>query len=193
MAINPAALSAALKGDITNALVASTPGGIERQEAEGQRQMASSFKILPKDMDREVAAAFGFAFGEDADDIFVPVTAPGGWSIRPTEHSMHSEIVDNLGRVRGTIFYKAAFYDRRANGNWSTRYRVESEYSPDYEITAFKAVDTATGEALFREPVEAGEGDKYARRDVAEKIVRDALEDRLPDYRDVTAYWDAAA
>lgn len=88
---NPAALSALAKGDIQNFLTASAPGGIERQEAEGQRRMASSFLTLPKDMDREPALAFGFAFGEDSDDIFVNVTAPEGWSIHPTEHSMHSK------------------------------------------------------------------------------------------------------
>jgi hypothetical protein len=191
--MTPAALSAALKGDLYNALVAATPGGIERQEAEGQRQMASSFKTLPKSMDRETAERFGFTFGDDADEIFVNVTAPDGWSLRPTEHSMHSDIVDDQGRVRGGIFYKAAFYDRRADGHWSTRYRVEADYPPPpaYDVTGFRAVDTATGETLFAEPVTEGEGDKWARRDIAEDIVRVKLEEAFPDYRDVTAYWSA--
>lgn len=190
MTTNPAALSALARGDLANAIVASTPGGIERQEAEGQRQMASSFRTLPKDMDREPAAAFGFTFGEDDDELFVNVTAPEGWAIRPSAHSMHSDIVDERGRVRGGIFYKAAFYDRRANGNWSPRYRVESEYADDYSVVAQKAMDTATGEILFRELV-GTDGDKYELQDAAEKVVRDALAARFSDYRDVTAYWDA--
>jgi hypothetical protein len=190
--MNPAALKALATGDITNALVASTPGGIERQEAEGQRQLASVFTALPKDIDRVTGEAFGFTFGDNADEIFVNVIAPEGWSIRPTDHSMHSDIVDDLGRVRGGIFYKAAFYDRRASGHWSTRYRIDADYAPppDHGVTAFKAVDTATGETIFSEEVEVGESDKYARRDIAEGAVRAKLEAQFPDYRNVTAYWE---
>jgi hypothetical protein len=69
---NPAALSALAKGDIGNFLTASAPGGIERQEAEGQRQMASSFLTLPKDMDREPGLAFGFTFGVTRDSRYPP-------------------------------------------------------------------------------------------------------------------------
>ena len=190
--LSPAALGAALKGDFANAAIAATPGGIERQEAEGQRQMASSFRTLPKSMDREPAEKFGFTFGDNADEIFVNVAAPEGWSIRPTEHSMHSDIVDEQGRVRGGIFYKAAFYDRRADGHWQTRYCVERQYAvpPDYSVIAFKAVDTATGEVLFSEPVPDGDSDKWTRQNAAEDIVRNKLEERFPDYRDVTAYWN---
>lgn len=185
---NPAALA---RGDLANALVAATPGGIERQEAEGQRQMASSFCTLPKDMDREPAIAFGFTFGEDADELFVNVTAPAGWAIRPTDHSMHSDIVDDQGRERGSIFYKAAFYDRRADGRWKARYRVEAEYTADYDVAGYRAIDGATGAVLFRLDVAAGDDNKYKRQAVAEKAVTDQLANRFPDHRSATAYWDA--
>lgn len=191
-AMNPAALAALARGDFTNALVASTPGGIERQEAEGQRQLASAFRTLPKEMERGPAEAFGFVFGDDADELFVNVTAPDGWAIRPTDHSMHSEIVDEQGRVRGSIFYKAAFYDRRADGRWSCRYRIEPEYTADYDCIAYKAIDTATGETLFSQPVpEGGRDDRYLREDTVEKSVLAKLAERFPDYRDPTAYWSA--
>jgi hypothetical protein len=140
-------------------------------------------------MDRETAETFGFTFGEDADDIFVNVIAPDGWSIRPSDHSMHSDILDNLGRVRGGIFYKAAYYDRRANGHWSARYRIEADYTADYDVTAYRAVDTATGETLFSEAVPTGDSDKYVRRDIAEGAARAKLAEMFPDHRNVTAYW----
>lgn len=184
-----APLAAAARGDIGNAIIASTPGGIERQEAEGQRVMASNFRTLPKDMDRAPAEAFGFEFGEDADDIFVSVKAPEGWSIRPTDHSMHSDIVDARGRKRGSIFYKAAFYDRSANGHWTTRYGVEREYDSDYTATAAKVIDRATGETLFLVPVASEGGDKWERQDAADKAATEWLADAFPDHRDVTAYW----
>lgn len=189
--LTPAALIALGSGDFTNAVIAATPGGIERQEAEGQRQMASSFRTLPKDMDRAPAETFGFKFGEDADDIFVNVIAPEGWSIRPTEHSMWSDIIDDKGRKRGSIFYKAAFYDRNAHGSWECRYRVENEYGAGHRPVEIKAVDTATGELLFSETVPPGDDEgRYEREDAAGKVVADKLAERFPDYRDVTAYWN---
>ncbi len=99
-----------------NLMVASTPGGIEEQEAQGQRNLCSSSK-LPKEIHQGSRADFeamGIKFGTDADDLFVNVTLPPSWEIRPTGHSMWSELVDAEGKVRAGIFYKAAFYDRSA-------------------------------------------------------------------------------
>ena len=44
---------------------------------------------------------------------------------------MWSNLVDKQERVRATIFYKAAFYDRNAFLNVSQRYRVSSFKSSD--------------------------------------------------------------
>ena len=40
---------------------------------------------------------------------------PQGWTRRATDHDMHSEILDEAGKIRISVFYKAAFYDRRAH------------------------------------------------------------------------------
>lgn len=114
--INPAALSALLKGDLKNAMVAQTPGGIEAQEAQGQKDMVES-QVFPKKHNGCVKEDFekmGVVYGEDKDDIFVNVTLPKGWQIKPTDHSMWSEILNEKGKVIANIFYKAAFYDRHA-------------------------------------------------------------------------------
>jgi hypothetical protein len=103
---------------------------------------------------------------------------------------MHSDIVDDQGRVRGSIFYKAAFYDRKASGHWARRYRVEADYTADYDVSAYKAIDAASGETLFSEPVPAEVGDKWARCDLAENAVTAKLAEQFPDNRDPTAYWD---
>ena len=44
---NPAAIIALAQGDIENALIAATPGGIEAQEARGQQEFAAN-STLPK-------------------------------------------------------------------------------------------------------------------------------------------------
>ena len=111
---NPAAVSAAARGDMDNFMVAATPGGIEAQEAMGQAALVGTKDTLPKDCPQKELEALGFVFGGPIDDLFINVTFPAGWSKKATEHSMWSELLDETGKKRGAIFYKAAFYDRRA-------------------------------------------------------------------------------
>jgi len=94
------------------------PGAIEKQEAQGQREFVES-TLLPTDFNfckKEDFEALGFKFGEpvEGDPMFCEATLPDGWKKRATDHSMWSEIVDDTGKVRAMIFYKAAFYDRDA-------------------------------------------------------------------------------
>ena len=111
---NPAAVSAAARGDLANAILAATPGGIEAQEAQGQRDLCASGQRLPKRMDRTAVEAMGIKIGADADELFVYAELPEGWQIKPTDHSMWSDLVDAAGKKRAAIFFKAAFYDRKA-------------------------------------------------------------------------------
>ena len=194
MSITPAALKAALAGDIDNFVVASTPGGIERQEAAGQASMVANFKTLPKDMDRAIGEKLGFIYGEDADDIFVSVTPPAGWSLKATGHSMHSDLLDDQGRVRAGIFYKAAFYDRNANGHWSRRLDVRSDYDETGDGRTVRARDNATGESFFSVRIDREENEDgqafYSRIRVAENDATHWLNTNRPDWRDPLAYWD---
>jgi hypothetical protein len=112
--MTPAAVSAAARGDMENFLVAATPGGIEAQEAMGQAALVGTKNTLPIQCPRKELKALGFVFGEPLDDLFLNVTFPPGWSKEATDHSMWSDLLDETGKKRGSIFYKAAFYDRRA-------------------------------------------------------------------------------
>jgi hypothetical protein len=140
--MSPAALVAASKGDIDNFLVASTPGGIEAQEKAGQTTLVNS-TLMPKEMrpSREDYEILGFVFGEEADEIFVNATLPTGWTRAATDHSMHSDILDVHGRRRVGIFYKAAFYDRRADAHLVPRFRVEQAY-PEGKIDGDAMIST---------------------------------------------------
>ncbi len=106
-------LMALLNGDDENAMVAATPGGIEAQEARGQQQFVNT-STLPIEVRNGTYEAHGITVGEPVDDLFVSVTLPDGWKKVPTSHSMWSDLIDEQGRVRASIFYKAAFYDRSA-------------------------------------------------------------------------------
>lgn len=96
-------------------LVTALPGGIERQEAAGQRQLVAD-SALPSEGLLEVAAQLGITVigPRTGDSIFSDVTLPAGWKLQATEHPMWSSLIDETGHRRADIFYKAAFYDRRA-------------------------------------------------------------------------------
>jgi len=96
---------------LENAIVASTPGGIEAQERTGQLAFVAN-ESLPIDGPRDLLEAMGIEFGEPIDDLFIEARLPEGWQKVATSHSMHSDLVDDKGRRRASIFYKAAFYDR---------------------------------------------------------------------------------
>lgn len=117
--MTPAALSAALAGNIDNFIAASTPGGIKAQEKAGQieQSFADTLPIKGTSTPEQRAKfeALGFVFGDSADDLFVKATFPKGWKKKVTDHDMWTEIVDERGTKRGGIFYKAAFYDRSAH------------------------------------------------------------------------------
>ncbi|MDP3730644.1 MAG: hypothetical protein Q8R14_03860 [Candidatus Omnitrophota bacterium] len=91
---------------------------IEKQEKEGQRQLANSEFLPVEGTSNDVEwAAIGVKLGQPkaGDPLFRHVTLPPGWKIVPTDHDMWSNLVDDKGRVRAEIFYKAAVYDRRAD------------------------------------------------------------------------------
>lgn len=90
-------------------------GGIERQEARGQRELAAD-SALPTEGLSSLPAEWGItSLGvRDGDPLFTNVQLPDGWKVQPTGHSMWSDLLDADGKKRAAIFYKAAYYDRRA-------------------------------------------------------------------------------
>lgn len=95
---------------------------VEEMEAAGQSELVNSDRLPTKFNDYDLKdpqkayEALGFGFGEPdpGDPMFREATLPKGWSRQGSSHSMWSHIVDELGRKRVSIFYKAAWYDRDA-------------------------------------------------------------------------------
>lgn len=88
-------------------------GYITDMEAAGQRQVVAS-SLLPKAGPWGELAALGFVRGEDRDELFCEATLPPGWTREGSDHAMHSYVLDPRGIRMVNVFYKAAFYDRRA-------------------------------------------------------------------------------
>jgi hypothetical protein len=95
------------------------PDAIGAQEARGQQELVNSSQLPTRVLhgERKQLEDAGVVFGEvvSGDDLFCHVTLPTGWRLAATDHSMWSHLLDGEGTVRAKIFYKAAFYDRRAH------------------------------------------------------------------------------
>jgi len=190
--MNAAAVGALARDDMENFLVASSPGGIERQEAAGQKALVESL-TLPKDArPRAAFEAMGIAFLGEADDLFAYVELPEGWEKRATGHAMHSDLLDELGRLRASIFYKAAFYDRSAHMRPVAYYRIETEpeggytdnYLADKEKSQIGRVVGANDVVAFEVKVDPGHHSPERAACV------EWLEENRPDFQDTSAYWD---
>jgi hypothetical protein len=156
-----------------------TGRAIERMEAAGQAQLCVS-DVLPKEMrpSREAYERMGFVFGApvDGDPLFVHATLPAGWTKAPTDHSMWCKILDAKGRPRVEIFYKAAFYDRRADMRLAHRYRSEiTTRGADFKDDRFSLIDDATGAVLLS--------------DVTHGEIGAWLEANVPHYADAEKCW----
>ncbi len=201
--ITPAALRAAASGEIENFIAATTPGGIEAQEKRGQIEQSFRETLpLVGTEKREVWEKLGFVFGNTIDRIFVEAKFPKGWRKQPTDHDMWSNLLDDKGRKRGAIFYKAAFYDRSAHISLQRRYSYSTEpeggwgnavnksfigVAKDGDSIIFKTEPTSP------EPDGGAERDKrmawYAEKDAKASEARAWLDAQYPNWQDVSAYW----
>lgn len=160
-------------------------GAIERSEARGQQELVSS-EVLPTRLNGDKKEDFekiGIKFGEicEDDDMFQEVTLPAGWKKVPTDHAMWSNLVDDKGRKRAGIFYKAAFYDRSAHMNLVRRYSVDTYKYDDKGVVLDGGV---------KELFECEHDGVYAGRELARHDCEQWLYKNYPDWKNNTAYWD---
>ena len=158
-------------------------GGIEAQEKRGQTKFVNA-EILPRKMDgnKHKLEKMGIKFLDNYDELFVNVELPEGWEKKPTDHSMWSDLLDDKGRKRGSIFYKAAFYDMDAFIHLARRYNVTWDYDNHYA----KVMDLDT--ELFKTE-SAGDRD-WDKQDLLKAKAKKWVDEKFPDWEDETAYWE---
>lgn len=207
--MNMAAKVALDKGDIDNAITAMTPGGIEAQEAAGQTSFVNNSTLpINSNGGKPALEAFGIIYKTPVDDLFVNVELPAGWKKQKTDHSMSTDLLDENGIRRASIFYKAAFYDRDASISVLSRYvaRVEpiggySSDSRNNRVYYAYIKDNKTGNIIWEsDPLRPEPNSKEDREDWLKwigkrddelsQLVRNQLEERYPDYKNPAAYWD---
>ncbi len=93
-------------------------GGSDRYIAEmeraGQTQLANSDRLPVKGSDTVTDLGIQLGDIDRQDPVFREVALPSGWLKESSDHAMWSYVLDEHGRRRVAIFYKASFYDRRA-------------------------------------------------------------------------------
>ncbi len=191
-----------------------TTGHIEASEDRGQQHLVNSAQLPAKgtpggpDGYRKTKpddwAAMGIEFGPIVEgDIFRDATLPEGWKVEATDHAMWSKLLDDKGRERASIFYKAAFYDREAHIDLCSRFTVRSVYNESPKWTGQDEVLDG-GERVFITPeVDAAKLEElndhsrpYEERDKESKAIQLMCEEWLSakgfgDYRNPAIYWDA--
>lgn len=199
---NPAALKALFEGDAENFAAATTPGGIVAQEARGQDRLVHS-DLLPKELNGgflgrqsadEAYQKLGIKILASTDDLFYSVELPYGWVKQGSDHNMWSYVLDEKGRTRISVFYKAAFYDRRAFVNIEPRFH--GTYDP---VGGWESHDTRNADAEFVAVVKdcntiiwTSDPMKYSEMPTWDmsKLAQEWLDEHYPDWRDEFAYWE---
>ena len=179
---------------------ASTPSdAILQQKADGQRSFTTS-DTLPTRMsedDRNVLEQAGVVFGDqvNGDEMFTYVTLPAGWKKVATDHSMWSNLVDDKGRTRASMFYKAAFYDRRAHLNTSRRFSIGIDYDRSDKGVIVMFVTDGGDIKVFTTKEYSYTGEQYredynTQHGTAIDEVNAWLKENYPNWEDASAYWD---
>lgn len=181
---------------LAEAMLIGGNNAIEASEARGQRELVNAQRLPTQGCDDAVLTALGFVLGppDAADPIFRPATFPPGWRLQATDHSMWSNLLDAAGRTRAAVFYKAAFYDRKAHMYLKCRFGIDC-YSTRDAVTVTDAFATSGIQSFPYTPA-ADPGDReqareeWERLDAARALAVAWLDEHYPANADVSAYWD---
>lgn len=175
------------------------PDAIYKQESDGQNELNNSNQLpkkcnSPRGLDiAEQYKLMGIeVIGEtEGDSLFMDVVMPSGWKKESTDHSMWNNLVDSKGRIRGSFFYKAAFYDRDSFMNFTTRYKWDTDYS-DKNFVGYHVWDSEKQEIVFNAGKLAKDysaPDYFKKQDELQKLCDDFLKNNFPNHEDINAYW----
>lgn len=151
----------------------------------------------------------------EGDELFYTVELPKGWKKEQSGGSYWSDLLDDKGRVRAHIFYKAAFYDRHSHISFVSLYSINKIY-PDYEeMNSQEDFHERCNLEKYQWEIKKGTEDFYRSKirefkriykkeehyewhNEMEKVDRSGqiecenwLKERLPNWKDIHAYWES--
>jgi hypothetical protein len=154
---------------------------------------------------REIFEKMGVSFGEEVpgDPLFTQAKLPPGWRKECSSDPLNLALLDGEGRERALIFFKPAFYDRRADMKLCTRYSARGNYSdPDYLEYARGVAYDGRLEIWTTERVEVTaenrdgvyvHGQGHVVKPIHDLLRDEAarwLDENRPGWRDPLACWD---
>lgn len=193
------------------------------EEGKTQRRDLCKSQLLPTKMRcplegrtgdaRVVLGAWGVQIGEKLkdDELFTECKLPEGWAVKPTNHAMWCDLVDDKGRKRAAIFYKASIVGRKAHIDVLKRFSIVGRYEADEKCGEQLRVEDTDGVVVFTSklyefPPEYA--DDEARKELSDDETRKLweavdeiraeavkecemwLKEHWPEWRDETMYWD---
>lgn len=180
---------------IAEMMAVGTSASINNQESCGQAELVNS-EVLPTDgielLRKTIEGAGGKLLEKvEGDEMFTNVILPDGWKKQATDHAMHSDVIDDKGRLRASMFYKAAFYDRSAHISPKRRFGI-NRYGYDVDGEIRLSMTDAMSEIEFYTDIEkVPENEtKWQVIDRLEQVVVSFMEKNFPDWRSAEAYWD---
>lgn len=185
--------------DMLLRMMSSEENVLQNIEAEGQQELIRSTKF-PKDMhpEKSVWEELGFKFKNiPDDDLLYEGILPNGWNIQGTEHPMWTEIIDKDNNIRGTMFYKASPYDRKAFMSLNQKYKIEQEtaYNPNSVVYSYyfgnedERLYTSDTVEVFDDDFEEKVNEYNIMLESIKKEVESFADENYPGWNSVKNYW----
>jgi hypothetical protein len=144
---------------------------------------------------RDQYEKMGIKILDENDDLFLNVVLPDGWEVKPTEHSMWNDVIDENGRKRISFFYKGSFYDRDAFSNFEKRFTYSEVPFDEYKTNAtyeerkskeWYGVVYDSGKEIFR--TKGIVNKDYSDNSLKEQCI-EFLTKNYELWEDINAYW----
>ncbi len=177
------------------------PGAVDRLQKESQ-EMINRNVILARKMfpSKESWEELGFQFKDIDDDILYEATLPIGWSLKPSDNPMGTEIYDQNGFLRATMSYKSAPYDRRASMSLHRKYEIcknHEKCNNGYNLIIYfgNEMEKLFVCEKFFEGYEATSEQISKNIEITRsyrKLTQQFADRYYPGWEDVNSYWDSA-
>lgn len=179
-------------------LMGGNPNAILSQERQGQTEVVKSCQLPLKRRvsDKEYSAITEYAkmgiivtgWGK-VDELFGTFILPQGWKKVATDHSMYTHLLDEKGRIRASIFYKAAFYDRKADISFERRFSIRIVTTlPQEELGHFENQNVQVRNPQYREDQDEIRFDRrrgtiIERYDLTPKYIKEVQQVWVPKFK----------
>lgn len=172
---------------------------IKRAREEWQTVIASD--RLPTEMGasdkREALERAGVVFGDvvQGNEMFTYVTLPEGWTKVETDYIQLTDVVDEKGRKRATLFFNNDDDERIVHTNIYPRFTYERE-ERSHPLKGILVMNVKDGDtAIFTTAEYPYFGEKedaewYSQYCFAIVEAQEWLFEHYPNWQDPSAYWD---